>query len=476
MTAAAERALPLERLARLENFGHSLRAPAYLYQPERVEQLGDLLELARRQNLSVALRGSGRSYGDAALNSGQIVIDQRRLNRVQEWDPETGVIRVEPGVTIEQLWKHVLPHGWWPPVVPGTMLPTLGGCLAANIHGKNNWQAGTLGEHALEFEALLPNGQTTRCTPDENSEMFYSMIGGMGLLGLFTSIKLQLKKIASGNMNVTAWTEGSIQTMLTAVDEHKESDYVVGWVDCLAGGKRLGRGQIHSARYLKNGESQDEQRTLRVEHQVLPDRYFGILPKKCLPKLIAPFTNNFGTWGVNTVKYTANATLGNHKTYRQSLVSFNFLLDYIPGWERSYGRGGLIQYQSFIPKELARDGYAEILRLCKDRGLPSYLGVLKRHRPDKFLLSHAVDGFSLALDFPVTDANRKRLKELTSEMDEIVLNAGGRFYFAKDSTLNAEKVRRYLGDDTVKKFRELKNSVDPDNILQSDLYRRCFDG
>jgi len=474
LSATGESPLPQERLARLENFGHSLRAPAYLYQPERIEQFSDLFELARRQGFSLALRGSGRSYGDAALNSGQIVVDQRRLNRVLDWDPAAGVIRVEPGVTIEQLWKHVLPHGWWPPVVPGTMLPTLGGCLAANIHGKNNWQAGTFGEHVLEFEALLPNGQTVKCSPTENGEMFYSMIGSMGLLGLFTSIALQLKRIASGDMNVTAWTEGNLENMLTAVDEHKESDYVVGWVDCLVGGNRIGRGQIHSARYLKKGEAQDTGRTLRVEHQGLPDSYFGVVPKKWLPDLMAPFMNNLGTWGVNTVKFAANATLGNHKTYRQSLVAFNFLLDYIPGWERSYGRGGLIQYQSFIPGKFAADAYAEMLHLCKRRGLPSYLGVLKRHRPDKFLLSHALDGFSLALDFRVTDENRKRLKELANEMDAIVLKTGGRFYFAKDSTLSAEKVRRYLGEGTVKKFRELKNSVDSENILQSDLYRRCF--
>ena len=149
MTAKPETALPLERLARLDNFGRSLRRSAYLYRPSRVEQLPDLFELARRQGLSIALRGAGRSYGDAALNSGQIVLDLQDLNRVRQWDAQRGRVTVEPGVTIEQLWKKVLVDGWWPPVVPGTMFPTLGGCLAANIHGKNNWQAGPLGEHVV---------------------------------------------------------------------------------------------------------------------------------------------------------------------------------------------------------------------------------------------------------------------------------------------------------------------------------------
>lgn len=475
MTTQPEIALPLERLARLDNFGRSIRRSSYLYQPSHIEQLHDLFELARRQGLSIALRGAGRSYGDAALNSGQIVLDLQGLSRVPQWDAQRGRITVEPGVTIEQLWKKVLIDGWWPPVVPGTMFPTLGGCLAANIHGKNNWQAGPLGEHVVEFTALLPNGKQVTCSPKKNKDLFYAMIGGFGLLGVFTSITLQLKHVYSGDMEVKAWVEPNLLGMLGAVDQHRESDYIVGWVDCAAGGRKLGRGQIHEARYLKPGEDADADASLRVEHQVLPDRFFGLVPKGLLPPLMAPFVNNLGAWGVNAAKYLANSTIGNRKTHRQSLVAFNFLLDYIPGWERIYGRGGLIQYQSFLPKDAAADAYMEMLNLCKRRGLPSYLAVLKRHRPDKFLLSHAVNGYSLALDFRVTRGNRIRLLQLAAEMDKIALQAGGRFYFAKDSTLRRGEVAQYLGPKTMHQFMKLKAKVDKDNILQSDLYRRCFD-
>lgn len=474
MTPQLQTALPLQRLARLDNFGRSLRRGAYLYQPSRVEQLHDLFELARRQSLSIGLRGAGRSYGDAALNSGQIVLDLQGLNGVLHWDAQRGRITVEPGVTMEQIWKKVLVDGWWPPVVPGTMYPTLGGCLAANIHGKNNWQTGPLGEHILEFAVLLPNGKQVTCSPKKNKDLFYAMIGGMGLLGVFTSITLQLKQIYSGDLEVKAWVEPNLLGMLRAVDQHRESDYVVGWVDCTAGGRGLGRGQIHEARYLKPGEDRDPDATLRVGYQDLPDRFFGLVPKGMLPPLMAPFVNNFGAWGVNTTKYFANSTIGNRKTHRQSLVAFNFLLDYIPGWERIYGRGGLIQYQSFLPKDSAADAYMEMLDLCKRRGLPSYLAVLKRHRPDKFLLSHAVDGFSLALDFRVTRGNRARLLQLAAEMDRIVMKSGGRFYFAKDSTLRRDEVGGFLGMKTVQQFKTLKNKLDPDKILQTDLFRRCF--
>lgn len=133
------------------------------------------------------------------------------------------------------------------------------------------------------------------------------------------------------------------------------------------------------------------------------------------------------------------------KKYRQPHAQFHFLLDYVPDWKKAYGPGGLIQYQPFIPKETAFDAFSEILTLCKRRGLPNYLTVLKRHRPDEFLMSYAVDGFSLAMDFRVTDENRQRLVWLTQELDEIVVQAGGRFYLAKDSTLRPEIARAYLG-------------------------------
>jgi FAD/FMN-containing dehydrogenase len=466
--------LPHERLFKLENFGHSIVRPGYLYRPTHAEQVAELFELANKNSLKIALRGAGRSYGDAALNGGGIVIDFRRMNRILAWNPETGVIKVEPGVTIEQLWRYTMEDGWWSPVTPGTMAPTIGGCLGANVHGKNNWKTGTMGEHVLSFDAVLPNGKQVTCTPKKNKQLFYGIISGMGLLGVFTSITLQLKKIYSGNLLVKAWAEPSLQRVLESTDEEKDNDYIVAWIDSTVGGPGLGRGQMHSANYLPEGEDSDSAHTLNADNQDLPDTIMGLVPKSIVHKFMRLAFNNLGMRGVNTAKYWANRTIGHNKTYLQSLVEFTFLLDYVPNWELGYGKGGLIQYQSFLPKETAEDTYREMLKLTKRRRLPSYLGVVKRHRVDDFLFSHAVDGFSMALDFKVSSFNRKRLIEMTQELNRIVLAGGGRFYFAKDSTMTPDVVRAYLGESTVDKFLKLKREVDPQGILQSDLFRRCF--
>ncbi|MFN2145575.1 MAG: FAD-dependent oxidoreductase, partial [Anaerolineales bacterium] len=268
-----------QRLFKLENFGHSIERPAYLFRPTHAEQIKEIFKLAEENDLHIALRGAGRSYGDAALASGGIVLDLQRMNRVLDWDPETGVITVEPGVTIERLWRYIMEDGWWSPVMPGTMHPTIGGCLGANVHGKNNWKAGTLGDHVLSFDALLPNGRKVTCNPERNKELFYSLISGMGLLGVFTSITLQMKKIYSGNLEVHAWAEPDLRRMLHATDEGKENDYIVGWVDSTVGGRGLGRGQMHSARYLKEGEDANPAQTLNPGNQDLPDTIMGLVPK-----------------------------------------------------------------------------------------------------------------------------------------------------------------------------------------------------
>jgi FAD/FMN-containing dehydrogenase len=447
----------------------------YVYRPSTVDGIHEVFELARQSGRSVGLRGTGNSYGDATLNDENITLDLRRMNRVLEWDPLSGRIRVEPGVTIAQLWQYVIEDGWWPPVVPGTSKPTIGGCAGMNIHGKNAWNSGTFGEHIHEFDIMLPTGRLVTCSRAENSELFHAAIGGFGMFGAFTALTLNLRRIYSGELDVKALACDNLADMLARFEELlPTSDYLVGWIDALAGGRSLGRGQIHLARYLPPGADPSPVQSLRLEHQHIPDTLFGFVPNSIIWRLMRPFMNNLGARLGNTGKFWSSR-LKNGSEYKQPHVAFHFLLDYVPGWKKSYGPGGLIQYQSFIPAENALDTFSDMLTLCQQRGLPNYLTVLKRHRPDEFLISHGVEGYSLAMDFRITSRRRPRIRELVAQLDAKVLAAGGRFYLAKDSALRPVVAKAYLGDGVVKKFGKLKRNYDPDNLLQSNLWRRLFD-
>jgi len=472
--ASSSGQLSLEHLEVVSAWGGASRSASYVFRPTTEDQLHDLMLLAAKSGRSIGLRGGGNSYGDAALNSENILLDMRRMNRILEWNPVSGVIKLEPGVTISQLWQYVLEDGWWPPVVTGTSMTTIGGCAAMNVHGKNAYQAGPIGDHILEFELMLPSGESILCSREENSDLFFAAIGGFGMLGIFTSVTMQLKRVYSGLLDVQTETQPDLASMFDYFEAYVDySDYIVGWIDSFSKGSALGRGDVHRANYLGSGADLAPSQTMRLENQHLTPNMFNVMPRSIIWIFMRPFMNNLGTSLINMAKYQAGR-LGGSKQLRQPHAAFHFLLDYVPDWKNSYGPGGLIQYQPFIPKETARDAFADILRLCQRRGMPNYLTVFKRHRPDDFLMTHGLDGYSLAMDFRITDERRRRVAALARELDEIVLAAGGRFYFAKDSTLRPEVAQAYLGQETIDQFKAMKKRNDPDNLLQTDLWRRVF--
>lgn len=457
-------------------WGLSTKSESVVVQPRSTEGVASVFKTAREKGIPVGLRGAGCSYGDACQNGGGVVMDLSRFNRIKSLDPETGILVAEPGVTLEQVWRHAIGKGYWPPVVSGTMYPTLGGLLSMNIHGKNNWTAGTIGEHIESFRMLTMAGEEVEAGPGKNEELFRAAIGGFGMLGCFTEITLKLAKTHSGYLMVEEFAMPELGHMICFMEQNKDDcDYSVGWVDCFPAGDRLGRNLIHTARYLQEGEDHDPADGLRESRQDLPKHFLGVLPKAWMWRFLKPFMNDFGMRAINAVKYQAGVrgqTRGRPR--RQAHAAFAFLLDYVPDWKKAYGKGGLIQYQSFVPKMKAREVHSHLLSLCHRAGLVPYLGVYKRHRPDGFLMSHAVDGFSFAMDFKVTAENRERLWELTHRMDEAVLDAGGRFYFAKDATLLPATVHKTWPRATLDKFRRLKEEHDPRHLLQTNLSRRLF--
>lgn len=457
----------------IDGFGRSVLAACRYAEPRSVEELAFAFKQAQQEGLTVAFRGAGRSYGDASLNTGGMVIDATKLDRMLSWDPTTGVLEAEAGLTIEGLWRRTIEDGYWPAVVPGTMRPTMGGCVSMNIHGKNNFRAGPFGEHVLELDLLTPQGELLTLSRSQRPELFHAVIGGLGMLGAVTRVKLKLKKVESGNLRVESISGTNLDALFDAFEHRLHyADYLVGWVDCLAKGKSLGRGIVHSAEYLHAGEDPMGAASFHVERQGLPGTIAGV-PKSELWKVMQFFVNKPGVKLVNALKYYSS-WLDHGDKYLQSHVAFAFLLDYVPNWRLSYGRGGFIQYQIFVPHATARDTMKDVLNLCHRAGLPSFLGVLKRHRPDPFLLTHALDGWSLAMDFRVTARNKSRLWALTERMTERVIAGGGKFYFAKDSVLRATDVELAYGREKLGQFMAIKKQLDPNGTLSSDLWTRAL--
>jgi decaprenylphospho-beta-D-ribofuranose 2-oxidase len=460
----------------VEGWGMAVGSHSRVLRPESVQEIGSAYDAARRDGVPLTLRGTGCSYGDPSCNSQGHVLDLTRMNRILQFDSSSGVIEVEAGVTLEQLWKYLLPRGFWPKVCSGTMFPTTGGALGMNIHGKNNFKVGTWGDNTLDFDLVLPSGEVRTCSREQNSDLFHAAIGGMGMLGTFSRARLKTHRIHSGDIEVRGISTRNLGEMMTYFEEQKHSaDYLVGWVDCFAAGDGLGRGLIHEAHYLPKGRDPDPGSSLTLAHQDLPSSIFGVLPKDQVWRGLYLFNHDFGMRMVNLAKYHAGRVEQMDGGHIQSHAGFNFLLDFVPNWKWAYGRRekrGLIQYQPFVPNETAHEVYSDILKLCHKRGFTPYLGVLKRHKPDPFWLTHALDGWSFALDFRVRPERREALWKHCHELTEIVLAGGGKFYFAKDLVLRPQDVERFYPPGRLDAFRALKRELDPEGLLQSDVWRR----
>jgi FAD/FMN-containing dehydrogenase len=460
-----------------EGWGMAVGATARVWRPETPEELRATLADARARFVALTQRGGGNSYGDAAVPAGSEVLDLSRLSRIVAFDGASGLADCESGVTMEQLWRHALPLGYWPKVVSGTMFPTLGGAAAMNIHGKNNFAAGTIGDAIKSFELMLADGRVLEASREQNAELFHAAIGGFGMLGVFTRIRIATQRVYSGDLWVRGVRHERIEEALDFLErEQVNSDYLVAWIDGFATGSALGRGLIHQARYLEPGEDEHPQATLTLAHQDLPRSILGV-PKSEVWRALRLFNHPQGMRLINAVKFHASALEVWQGPRRQAHAAFAFLLDYVPNWKWAYGRHeqrGLIQLQAFVPRAQAAECFRALLERSQAASLVPFLGVLKRHRTDPFLLTHAVDGYSLAMDFKVEPRTRSALWEHCGRLADCVLDAGGRFYFAKDATLRPDQVQRMFPPENLKRFQALKRQLDPQQRFVSALSRRVW--
>ena len=401
---------------------------------------------------SLIARGLGRSYGDSSLNSH--IISTLGLNRLLFFDDTQGIVTCEAGVSLKELIDIFLPRGWFLAVTPGTKFVTVGGAIAADIHGKNHHREGTFTEHVLSFDMLLPTGDSVTCSRSENADMFKSVCGGMGLLGIILTATFRLKKIETSCIKSRTQRAKNLDTIMDLFEEHEQSTYSVAWIDCLAKGRNLGRsilmlGEHATAKDL--GEWKMSGNSLAVKDRKKISVPFN-LPNFAL--------NNLTVKSFNCLYYRRHAS-----GPREALVDYDaffYPLDALYQWNRIYGSRGFTQYQCVLPKASSRQGLHKILTAIGERGLGSFLAVLKLFgRGNDNLISFPMEGYTLALDFPITPG----LFDFLNELDRVVLEHGGRLYLAKDVRMGKDMFMSSYPN--AGKFVQFKHSIDKDNRLQS---------
>jgi decaprenylphospho-beta-D-ribofuranose 2-oxidase len=401
----------------------------------------------------IIARGLGRSYGDAAQLSGGVVLDNRGLVGIGPID-EHGVVTVGAGVSIDELLQVSIPLGWFVPVTPGTRQVTIGGAVAADVHGKNHHVDGSFMNHVLSMRLVTPTGPLD-VSPTVEPELFWATAGAMGLTGVVTSVSLRMLRIETDQVLVDTERFDNLDQVMSAMASGDNAyRYSVAWVDCMTRGSRMGRAIL-----------------TRGDHASRSDVAAASLEGPKAPKLFVPFDAPSGLLNPVTIKVFNELWFRSAPRQRtgeaQSLSSFFHPLDGVRDWNRLYGRRGFVQYQFVVPDGAADTVTAAISRLSGSR-VPSFLAVLKRFGPgNPGPMSFPMPGWTLALDLPVGPA---ALPQVLDELDELVLGAGGRIYLAKDARVGPEKIRAMYP--RLDEFLELKNRVDPEHRLTSDLARR----
>ena len=425
------------------NWGNYPQIDGKLHRVSDAAQIREALNNGK----SLIARGLGRCYGDSSL--APTMLSMPSYNRISAFDLNSGRITCEAGVSIRELLEIFVPRGWFPPVTPGTKFITIGGAIASDVHGKNHHVDGSFCRHVESIRIMKADGNVVSCSRNDG-ELFETTCGGMGLTGVILDATFRLKPIETAYIREETVVARNLDEIMNLFESSTDWTYSVAWIDCLAKGASLGRSVMMRGEHAVKEDLKDE-----LRHRPLS-------LKRGL-KFKVPF--NFPSCTLNNLTVAAF----NHFIYRKykneqficDCNSFFYPLDSIDDWNRIYGRKGLTQYQCVLPRCESHAGMEKILTRISSSGMGSFLAVLKLFGKQSDFISFPMEGYTLALDFPIS----KKLFPLLDELDRIVLKHGGRIYLTKDARMSPATFQAGYANAT--EFAERIRQLDPRNKIGS---------
>jgi decaprenylphospho-beta-D-ribofuranose 2-oxidase len=455
---------PADDLEIVTGWGRNPSTAAHVVRPTDADELAVATKAAGPRG--AVARGLGRAYGDSAMNAGGLVVSSTGVSGVLELDQTTGTARVLAGTSLDSLLRDIVPQGWFVPVTPGTRSVTVGGAIAADVHGKDHHATGSFGAHVRSLVLGLPDGTRRTLTPDHGADEFWATCGGMGLTGTVVEATIRLHPIETSMLRVDTDRVPDLDTLLTLLtDGGRRHRYSVAWVDFLARGRSLGRSVLTQGDFARPDELP------RARRRGIQRRDRDPLAYRPLPRVPAPRAVPGGVLNKGSILAFNQLWYRLHPRRRrdelQSISRFFYPLDLVEGWNRMYGPRGFLQWQCLLPFG-AEDVLRHIVEALAGHGAPSFLAVLKYFgAADPAPLTFAGPGWTLALDVPTTDST---LGPLLDRLDNRVAEAGGRLYLAKDSRLRPELLSVMYP--RLDEWRAVRDRLDPDRRLNSDLARR----
>jgi decaprenylphospho-beta-D-ribofuranose 2-oxidase len=396
-------------------------------------------------------RGLGRSYGDSSLPARPDipVADATPADRLLAFDSRSGVLRAEAGLSLLELNRLFLSRGWFTPVTPGTQFVTLGGMVAADVHGKNHHVDGCFGRHVSELRMLVADGRTIDCSAEQNADLFRATIGGMGLTGHILEVEFTMRRVPSPWIWGESRRIADLDAMISGLKEAAGLwPMTVGWIDCLARGRKLGRGILMQGRWATEDEA--PRKPPREKHRLrVPLDFPGFALCKPGMKLF-----NLAYYWKHLPRVRAGVV---HPQ------KFFYPLDALDDWNRIYGRRGFVQYQCVLPHAADNGPARRFLEAFVAGGGLGFLCVIKDCGAEgEGLLSFPRPGISIAIDFPFRPT---ATQDLIDRLNRLVIAEGGRIYLAKDALTRAEHFRAM--EPRVEAFNQVRRTWDPEVRIRS---------
>jgi len=413
-------------------------------------------DLERLTDHAVLTRGLARSYGDSSLPppDAPTVVATPLADRLIAFDGHTGVLRAEAGFSVQDLIRVFLTRGWFTPVTPGTQYVTLGGMVAADVHGKNHHVDGTIGRHVRALRLRVASGDIVECSREREPDLFRATIGGMGLTGHILEVELTLAAIPSPWILAETERVANIDQYLRALKESAARwPFTMGWIDCLSTGTTLGRGALMRGRWATPAEAPSNVPKAKTR---LP------VPVVCPSWVMGRTVGRIANEAIYQVSRTHAARIMHPE-------SFFYPLDMLLDWNRLYGRRGFTQHQSVLPEAAGPEAVRGLLELLTREGAASFLCVIKDCGDEgEGLLSFPLRGTSIALDLPVRDNTQR----IVDTLNEYVVKAGGRIYLAKDAFTRADHFRAM--EPRLDRWLAIRRRWDPECRLRSAQSVRLF--
>lgn len=377
------------------------------------------------------------------------------MHHFLSWNEEEGILECEAGASLDEIITTFAPRGWMPMICPGTKFVTIGGSIANDIHGKAHHADGSFINCVISFTILLADGSIVTASREEHPDLFIANFGGLGLLGIILTAQIRLRKTETTYFRQQSIKVNSLEEMLNALEQYKDYNYSVAWIDPLATGKNIGSGvlTVGNAATLEELPEALKKEPLKIHTS----------SKLGVPFFLPGFALN------NVTVRLLNKLIGFIQNSPRPYVhyeKFFFPLDMINNWNRGYGKRGFIQYQFVIPEQNGIVNLRHIMEMIASSGCTPFLNVFKKMGAGQGILSFPFHGYTLAIDFPVT----KDLKAFTKQLDQVVLQAGGRIYLGKDAMLDKATFR--LMYPQYEAWLAIKRKYDPSNVFASDLSAR----